>query len=45
MIKVNLARFIYNFFDLQGVVECAEGKGDCATAVDNYMEQFEEVVR
>jgi len=29
----------------EGVVECAEGEGDCATAVDNYMEQFEEVVR
>ena len=24
---------------------CAEGEGDCATAVDNYMDQFEEVVR
>lgn len=45
MIKVNLAILIYQKFDLQGVVECAEGEGDCATAVDNYMEQFEEVVR
>ena len=24
---------------------CNEGEGECASAVDNYMEQFEEVVR
>eukprot|EP00088_Acartia_fossae_P003947 TRINITY_DN11696_c0_g1_i1.p1 TRINITY_DN11696_c0_g1~~TRINITY_DN11696_c0_g1_i1.p1 ORF type:complete len:499 (+),score=87.62 TRINITY_DN11696_c0_g1_i1:38-1534(+) len=29
----------------QGYEVCNEGEGECASAVDNYMEQFEEVVR